>query len=386
MDNKIRSRTDHYETLRVARTASGEDISRAFASQMLTARMRPDISVARLAMLSVAYETLRDPIKRRAYDASIGLVAKPVAPPMRNAAPFIGVATIDRLNRLADPFPSVPQQQPQVRAADPRVEPRVAGFIAASLRPPARRDDAQSQPHPSPPAQPAPAVLQEPAAEPAIARFDEGSIEDGRLEIGRTAATLGACVIGVAILSIALAVPVPNPDRLPDSPESAQQALTVALPPAASADDSDVALTSPPAAEHAPREAQMTVDPVARPTRPEPGKERLAEVAVNEVAAASSALDASADQAAPVTAAVESADDSASDQSPVTAAAARMPLPNATVAHTIQRIGYACGRVVSTSGVDGAADGVFKVTCSSGDTYQATPVRGRYHFRRWGSH
>jgi len=130
----------------------------------------------------------------------------------------------------------------------------------------------------------------------------------------------------------------------------------------------------------------MTVDPVARPTRPEPGKERLAEVAVNEVAAASSALGASADQTAAATAAVEAADDSASDQSPVTAAAARMPLPNATVARTIQRIGYACGRVVSTSGVDGAADGVFKVTCSSGDTYQATPVRGRYHFRRWGSH
>lgn len=83
--------------------------------------------------------------------------------------------------------------------------------------------------------------------------------------------------------------------------------------------------------------------------------------------------------------AVEAATGSETEIAPV-ATAARLPLPDATVARTIHRIGYACGRVISTSGVDGAAAGVFKVTCSSGDSYQATPVRGRYHFRRWGSH
>jgi hypothetical protein len=33
--------------------------------------------------------------------------------------------------------------------------------------------------------------------------------------------------------------------------------------------------------------------------------------------------------------------------------------------------------------VDGKA-GVFKVTCTSGDSYRAAPVRGRYRFSRWG--
>ena len=62
-----------------------------------------------------------------------------------------------------------------------------------------------------------------------------------------------------------------------------------------------------------------------------------------------------------------------------------MPLANATIAQTIRRIGYACGSVASTESVSGSK-GVFKVTCSSGDSYQATPLHGRYHFRRLGSH
>jgi len=59
--------------------------------------------------------------------------------------------------------------------------------------------------------------------------------------------------------------------------------------------------------------------------------------------------------------------------------------PLATIARTIQRIGYECGSVISASSIDGA-DGAFKITCSSGDAYRAALVGGRYHFRRWGSH
>ena len=72
--------------------------------------------------------------------------------------------------------------------------------------------------------------------------------------------------------------------------------------------------------------------------------------------------------------------------SPVAAAAtpAKLPLPNATIARTIGRIGYACGEVASTTA--GEAPGVFTVTCTSGQSYRASPVRGRYHFRRVGSH
>jgi hypothetical protein len=61
---------------------------------------------------------------------------------------------------------------------------------------------------------------------------------------------------------------------------------------------------------------------------------------------------------------------------------ASMSLPKPVVARTLGRIGYACGEVASTSPVEGAGPGVYKVTCTSGHSYQATPVRGRYHFRR----
>jgi hypothetical protein len=60
-----------------------------------------------------------------------------------------------------------------------------------------------------------------------------------------------------------------------------------------------------------------------------------------------------------------------------------MPLSNATIARTIARIGYSCGQVASTEAVEGES-GVIKVTCTSGQSYRAAPVRGRYHFRRWG--
>jgi hypothetical protein len=75
----------------------------------------------------------------------------------------------------------------------------------------------------------------------------------------------------------------------------------------------------------------------------------------------------------------------AADPAPVSAPAATLPLTSATIARTIERIGYGCGRVVSATGVDGAL-GVFNITCSSGDTYRAAPVSGRYHFRRTSSH
>jgi hypothetical protein len=61
--------------------------------------------------------------------------------------------------------------------------------------------------------------------------------------------------------------------------------------------------------------------------------------------------------------------------------AARMPLPGHVVARTIRRIGYRCDQVASTTAIaDG--QGAFMVTCSSGESYRASPVRGRYHFRR----
>ncbi|HEY7006740.1 MAG TPA: hypothetical protein VH392_09710, partial [Sphingomicrobium sp.] len=60
-------------------------------------------------------------------------------------------------------------------------------------------------------------------------------------------------------------------------------------------------------------------------------------------------------------------------------AAAALPLSNSAVAHTLDRIGYSCGGVSSTTAIGG---GAFKVICNSGKTYQAKRVHGRYRFSR----
>ena len=61
---------------------------------------------------------------------------------------------------------------------------------------------------------------------------------------------------------------------------------------------------------------------------------------------------------------------------------AKLPLPNAVIARTIGRIGYPCGQVASASAM---GEGVFKVACTSGHSYRAAPVRGRYRFRQLAS-
>jgi hypothetical protein len=68
------------------------------------------------------------------------------------------------------------------------------------------------------------------------------------------------------------------------------------------------------------------------------------------------------------------------------AVAADLPLSNRVVARTIDRIGYRCGEVSATAPVEGEGQGIYKITCSSGHTYQATPSHGRYRFRRLDSH
>ena len=57
-------------------------------------------------------------------------------------------------------------------------------------------------------------------------------------------------------------------------------------------------------------------------------------------------------------------------EAPPVETAAALPLPGPVIARTIERIGYSCGKVASSSAVEG---GVYKVTCTSGASYQATP-------------
>jgi hypothetical protein len=191
-----------------------------------------------------------------------------------------------------------------------------------------------------------------------------GDAEEGAVPWKRTAIAAGALVLSVAVLS-AWAGSGAGGGREP------KDAVKLALPPSTTFTIADPAAAAPaPAVEDArPLQPKRAVRNVARlvPARP---TSRLAELErqISELPQS----EPSAPQAA--------ATGQAADTAPEPAVAASMPLPNSAIAHTIQRIGYPCGQVAST--VPGSAPGVFTVTCTSGHTYQAAPVRGRYRFRR----
>jgi hypothetical protein len=61
-----------------------------------------------------------------------------------------------------------------------------------------------------------------------------------------------------------------------------------------------------------------------------------------------------------------------------------LPLPDAVIARTIEKIGYPCGAVASSARVDAAAgETAFKITCTSGQSYRASNRTGRYRFKQW---
>lgn len=387
MASSIRALSNHYETLQVAPDATSREIVEAFASHMRAARVRPDMTVARLAQLSVAYEILRDPVKRRAYDASIGLRQEP-ATASTNASSFLGTPVVYRLNRFAEPSPNPASHQKAPPAAKTPAEPRIAAFIASSLREPAEKVERSA---PSPQAESPP--LQQ-AADPPSPVDESPESGRGRMPIGRTGATLAAGVIGVAVLAVAGTLPQRNPDRLATKATREEPGVTVPLPPVAAPRDSFVvakapATTAATTEDSAPRLTTTAEHGAsARKSRPAPLLALNTEQApptsdgAGEVQSQPSEITAQKPpEADPAVEAPAAAAESAS----VTAAAVKMPLPNATIARTIERIGYGCGRVVSTSDVEGNG-GVFNITCSSGDTYRASPIRGRYHFRRLSSH
>ena len=134
MDSSVRSRPSHYEILGVRSAANDEEIAQAFGRKMSAFRFHPTGTTAGIC---AAYETLRNPAKRRAYDCSIGIIPK--------AAPrHWGFAMTQRWAPfIAAPFTSADGQRSSVEApTEPHVtvvpeapsEPKLSSFIAASLR------------------------------------------------------------------------------------------------------------------------------------------------------------------------------------------------------------------------------------------------------------
>jgi len=379
MVSTVTARPNHYEVLGLTPGATDEEIRQAFAREISVLRPR---AFGGMGDVSLAYETLRNPAKRKAYDASIGIrpEPKPIAPlySLSGRAPvaqFAGSTIGARLERLAREEVQ-PTPAPEVRPRTP-AEARTASFIASSLRspadvqpsrdpPPVQRPPVQSPPRPEAQTRPEPRPVEEQAVRPAR-QLDHFDVEEAAFEWRRPAGIAGALLLAVGMIGAWAGWEAGNdmpPDQLP------KPSVTNKLPPPpefpvpareAVAPVASAVSRIPEVARRAPRAAA----PVERPSAPR-NYVALAEEPAEPVQTATATL-------------VEAV---AAEPEAAAMVPAAMPLPHSVVARTIGRIGYSCGQVASASAVDGKA-GVFKVTCTSGDSYRAAPVRGRYHFSRW---
>ena len=385
MVSTIGTRPNHYELLGLTPKATGDEIAKAFAREM--SMFRPH-SFGGLAELSIAYETLRDPGRRKAYDKSIGLGAEPKPPAVQPGWQFVGSMRAGpvarpRIDPLHRPAPRQPEPQP---APEPQVDERVAAIVA-SLRELAKPAVDAPPPDPSAAAQPKLRAEQPRPPEPEVddvdpvieqilavghAEKERLRSEDRSIEWKRPAVAATALVLGVGLLGAWAGLEAGNEVEA----EQAGKAVTLAVPqakaaPATTASEPD---PSPELSFVAARPERRTRVTVAR-SRIERARPALQATAPDDrLADVAQALQSESGEATVEPAVAEAA--------PVAATPAKMPLPNATIARTIGRIGYPCGQVASTT--EGDAPGVFTVTCTSGHSYRAAPVRGRYHFRRLG--
>ena len=353
MASTISSRPSHYDALGLQPTASQDEIARAFARAMGVFGAR---SAAAAARIGLAFETLRNPDKRRAYDESLGLRREPRPAPVPMAVSF----------RISAPAQAV---EPHV---EPAPDPGPASFIASSLSEIARPVELD------PPARPAAQPEPPPAPDELLQDSDEAEVRP--IDWRRPAVAVGAIVLAAGLVGALAGISVRGD-------EQGQAAVTAPLP---------AARTRPQSAAVSAAQTPVVADTAsaAAPTvRAQPGKRRAERLLARQPAAVAAAADPSqADPGERDAAAAQPQDGQpaadplapAADSSIQTVAAADLPLASRLVARTIDRIGYACGEVASTSAVDGAA-GVYKVTCTSGQSYRAAPVHGRYRFRRWGS-
>ncbi|MES2120408.1 MAG: hypothetical protein V4513_07510 [Pseudomonadota bacterium] len=334
MSSAVQSRPDLYALLGLKPTASADDIGRAFVREMRSAKPR---RFGGLAQLGMAYETLRDPARRRAYDESIGVrKERPKAP-----APYVSCAMFVR------PPSTYADHQPRLATATP----------------------------PAPIAAPAPAMPKVAPKRP-VSRIEVRAAQswqdenDQPAELNRTVAIVGALTLVVAVAGAWAGMKSGQEAQAvqPNGPVTAR--LPKATPAQARAETESgavqpvTAVRPLPVARPVERRRVLSIA-APPPAPPRPGPERSVaeqnQFARNSIAQAVAAEPEMVETQAPIV-------------------SASMPLPDRTIARTIERIGYRCGSVYGTAA--GATAGVFTVTCSSGQSFQARPVRGRYRFRR----
>lgn len=341
MADAVRLRPNHYETLGLTQGASSDEIAQAFARELNQLPLRPFGS---FAQVSVAYETLRDPLKRKAYDATLrpkkepepaqSLIGRLESRPFM-AAPPMKVATVSHVAPAPEPL------------AQPRMAPSATALLRQSPKP-----DVAGTPI-RPPHRQAP----EPAAH----------VDDAAPRWKLPAIAAGA---------LALAVAVGAWTGWAAGNDNAQAQI----------DPADILTESP--AKALPAVDQSPAEPVAEVVEAQPKPGTREAVAKPKSAQPRPALQIDLPAEPPAQTEVQSeeiaTEQAVADAPEFAPTAARMPLSNAMIARTIGRIGYPCGQVASTAAVDGGESGVFRVTCTSGHTYRAAPLRGRYHFRRIG--
>ncbi len=98
MVSSVKSRRNHYEILGLKHTATDDEIAAAFAVESRKIIQNPRVNEPdvreKARQVRTAHQTLRDPAKRSAYDASLGLVIvppvrPPEAPAEQSAPPFV---------------------------------------------------------------------------------------------------------------------------------------------------------------------------------------------------------------------------------------------------------------------------------------------------------
>jgi hypothetical protein len=389
MASTVRSRPNHYQALGLSPDASQDQIAGAFARAMGMFAMRP---MAMAAEIGAAFETLRDPVKRRAYDKAIGLVKEPEprAWAIASAAPgrggFFGMHAVATPGVAREPFVAAPRRREPDPPPQPEVseEPDTGSFIASSLleiAKPGAFDPSRLAPERPPrPPETAAGTIHREAQQPVLPRQEDSSreAEDRPFDWRRPALAVGAFVVAAGLLGALAGVSVRDDEQ--------QQATPGTAP--VTAAKAHRALVAPAAATSAP-----PVEATVQTTAPRPARSQAAAVRTKravrakpaptfaqDVADTLATQSASADAEPPAGTATEIPAAESSAPRPVAAA---MPLPNSVIARTIERIGYSCGSVASaTPAAD--ASGVYEIRCTSGQSYRASPVGGRYHFRRMG--
>ncbi|MBA3669773.1 MAG: hypothetical protein H0W71_06890 [Sphingomonas sp.] len=387
-------RASHYDALGIEPDASRDDIERAFLFKV--SAFSPH-AFGNVAEASVAYETLKDPAKRRNYDRSNGFgpepeVVKPI--PYWSGRPWSmtpGQATVARPAIAL--FPQAPrpidvgspETLAEVRTANPvetkerSAEPRAevvdkVPFIAA---PPS--------PSPAPAPSVAPSVVREAVAPQPLSvstladpprshiglrpiDLQVADTEQGTIDPRKVAIIAASIIVGVGVVGGWLGWAAGNNQ---DSPQ--QETVKTRLPQATEEPQTTIAVAEP-----------AWQGPIAQANRPGPPARSAS--ANSTAPAPSPSPGDSSSPSRPAEGPPPAIDGPGMDSEPVAApapdpapAATALPLSSATIARTIERIGYPCGEVGSTA--QGAAAGVFTVNCTSGHAYRASPVRGRYRFR-----